>query len=363
MKRYLVILLGIFTACNPSKEKKDRGSESGINYRVVTFSDEDVPVRIPLVGRKYAFEEIFVPESILLVNGMLVIGDRYDKSMIHLIDVANNRYIRKYGKSGEGPGEMGPVSNLLLGNSAGSFWAYSGNVKRLSEFNVNDTSVLASRQILQQGDFYQAFEITWSSDSTLMAIRTDGEEKFVEFNINGKIINTFGSWNGMIDEEAPHNIIISLHQGSIVSSPDKSIFLKTCVQRDLIEIFRRKTRDIISIRGPENKIPKFTIDFSAGYAMPVMGKNFQLFYANGFIGSEFIYCLYSGQFTEDLAKWGDYNKKIYVFSPEGVIKAVFELDHSLYNFTIDEKRNKIYGVTYDRDPNIVEFNLPKINND
>lgn len=361
MKRYLVVLLGIVTACNFSKEKTDTGNESDIKYRVVTFSDEDVPVRIPLVGRKYSFKEIFVPESILLVDGMLVIGDRYDKSMIHLIDVANNRYVRKYGKLGEGPGEMGPVSNLLLGSSPGSFWVYSGNVKRLSEFNVNDTSVLASHQILQQGDFYQAFEMAWSSDSTLMTIRTDGEEKFVEFNLDGKVINAFGSWSGMIDDEAPYSIIISLHQGSLVSSPEKSLFLKTCAQRDLIEIFNRDSGEIISVRGPENKVPRFTIDFSAGYAMPVMGKNFQLFYANGFIGSEFIYCLYSGQFTEDLAKWGDYNKKIYVFSQRGGVKAVLELDHSLYNFTIDEKRSKIYGVTYDKDPNIVEYNLPRIN--
>lgn len=361
---YLLVIIWIVSACKPSNENAytSNADTNSDNYHVVTFSDQDVPVRIPLTGRKYSFEEIYQPESILSVNGFLVVGDRYQKSMIHLIDINNKRYIRKYGRFGEGPGEIVSVSDLLSGHSRGSFWAYSRNGKRLSQFNVKDTSALSVNQIQLEGDFFRAIEMAWSSDSTFMTTRSDGAEKFVEFNLNGKIINTFGSWQGMIgNEKTPSSIIISLHQGSLVASQDKSVFLKTCVQRDLLEIFNRRTNQIFSIRGPENKEPRFTIDYSAGYPMPVVGKNFQLFYGNGFIGREFAYCLYSGQFTETLARFGDYNKKIYVFDLEGVVQAVFELDHSLYNFTIDEEQKKIYGVTYDRNPNIVEFDLPEIN--
>jgi hypothetical protein len=361
---YLITLIWIVSACKTSNEKTDtnRADANTGSYHIITFSDEEVPIRIPLTGHKYAFEEIFQPESILSVDGLLVVGDRYQKSMIHLIDINNNRYIRKYGQFGEGPGEIVSVSDFLPGHSPGSFWAYSRNGKRLSEFNVKDTNALAVRQIQLEGDFFRAIEMAWSSDSTFMTTRSDGDEKFVEFNLDGNVINAFGSWRGMIgNEKTPSSIIISLHQGNLVSSRDKSVFLKTCVQRDMLEIFNRKTNQTISIRGPENKVPKFTIDYSPGYPMPVVGKNFQLFYGNGFIGSEFVYCLYSGQFTEMLAKWGDYNKKIYVFNLEGAVQAVFELDHSLYNFTVDEEHKKIYGVTYDRDPNIVEFDLPKIN--
>jgi TolB-like 6-blade propeller-like len=365
MKYSFIVLFCIVTACNTLNNGSDTDSNDTKteNYRVITFSDEEVPNRIFLRGRKFSFEEIFQPENILyLDDGLLIIGDRYEKSMIHLIDIGSHRYVRKYGKFGEGPGEIVSVSDLLPGHAPGSFWVYSARGKQLSEFNVRDTSALAVHQIRQEGDFFLAAEMAWSSDSTVMTTRTDGNEKLVEFSLDGKVINTYGSWRGMIgNEKTPSSIISSLHQGNLVSSRDKSVFLKTCVQRDLLEIFNKKTNETISIRGPENKMPKFTIDYSAGYPMPVVGKNFQLFYGNGFLGREFAYCLYSGQFTETLAKLGDYNKKIYVFNLQGIIQAVLELDHSLYNFTIDEEHKRIYGVTYDRDPNIVEFDLPKIN--
>jgi hypothetical protein len=358
---YLIVFLWIVSACKTSNEKAD--TKHTENYHVITFSDKDVPIRIPLIGHKYAFKEITMPTRILLVNGLAVVGDRNERSLIHLIDITNNRYIREYGKFGEGPGEIRSVSDMFPGHSPGSFWSHSNSGKRLSEFNVNDTSALAVHQIRQEGDFFLAAEMAWSSDSTLMTTRTNGDEKFVEFNLDGKVINTYGSWRGMIgNETTPSSIISSLHQGSLVSSQDKSVFLKTCIQRDLLEIFNRKINKTISIRGPENIVPKFKIDYGAGYPMLDMGgKDFQLFYGNGFVGKEFVYVLYSGKTVMEIESGDEYNKKIYVFNLEGTVQAVFELDHSLYNFAVDEKNHKIYGVTYDRDPNIVEFDLPNSN--
>lgn len=194
-----------------------------------------------------------------------------------------------------------------------------------------------------------------------MTTRTNGEEKFVEYNTDGKVVNAYGTWRGMIgNDDTPASIISSLHQGTLSSSPDHSVFLMTCIQRDLIELFDRKTQKIISIRGPENKTPNFSIDYTPGYPMPVVDKNRQLYYTSGFFGKDYIYVLYCGKFTSELMKSGDYNRKIFVFDLSGNVKAMFELDHSLYNFTVDEQDKKIYGVTYDQDPNIVEFDLPMI---
>lgn len=332
-------------------------------YQVITFSDSDVPRTFRLQGHKFAFEELIFPTQLLKVDCLLVIGDRDVSQLIHVVDPGGGRYIRKMGKFGDGPGESGTISEFLTGHEKGTFWTRSGRAKQLSFYNIADTGKLSNKQIRQEGDFFLAVNTAWASDTSLLTTRADGDEQFVEYSLDGKFIRSWGSWRSLVDRsDLPVSVISAIHQGVLKASSDRSSFLFVCRNRDLIEFLQKGSGSIISIRGPENTMPKFTIDYSAGYPMPVLERHRKLFYQTGFIGRDFIYALYAGNYTTDISKRSVYNETIYVFNHRGAVQARLLLNYSVYDITVDEARGKIYGLTFDAEPNLVEFDLPLLNN-
>ncbi len=240
--------------------------------------------------------------------------------------------------------------------TSGKFWVYDSEQKIFSKYDVFKTDKLAVNQIKQSEGLFLAVDMVWSSDTTLMTRRADENEKFVEYHIDGSILNTYGTWDSMIEEkDIPYNVISAVHQGPLKSSPDYSKFVIAGVARDFIEILDKNSGDIISVRGPLSEIPEFIINHSAGYPMAQfnMSKRYT-FYVDLYLEKEFIYTLYFGDKSEKLLG-GELAKTILVFDYSGSIIRSYELDHSLIAFSVDEDGRRIFGITYDADPNIVVF--------
>ncbi len=66
-------------------------------------------------------------------------------------------------------------------------------------------------------------DIAWASDTTVMTVRTDKDEKYVEYNLRGEVVQTYGSWREMYQvKDVPVSVISSIHQGHLLSNPEKS---------------------------------------------------------------------------------------------------------------------------------------------
>lgn len=346
-----ILLLAIWsTSCN---------QKGGPDYRIVSFSDFDILATHELRGRKHSYKELVFPVNLLLVDSLLVISERESSRLIHVIDPYQGRYLKSIGRFGDGLGESGSIAYFLPGKTPKVFWTYNAERKEISCYNLSDSSGLPLQQIRQGGDFLLAVEVAWASDSTVLTTLADGDEKFIEFSIKGKRLRSWGSWRTMINQsDVPASVISSVHQGTLRASLNGNFFLLACRNRDLIEVLDRASGTITSIRGPDNNMPKFKIDYSAGYPMPVLERNRRLYYHDGFFGSEYIYVLYSGNYTTDIRERSDYNRVIYVFNYKGAVVARFLMDYSVYNVVVDEESGKIFGLTFDAEPNLVEFDLP-----
>lgn len=249
------------------------------------------------------------------------------------------------------------VHRMLNDDNPGVFWAYDAEQKRLAKYNIYADSPLSEDIINQTDDFFLAVEMAWSSDSTLMTERTDKDEKFVEYNLKGEVVRTFGSWREMYQvKDVPVSVISSIHNGHLRSNPEKSKFVKVGLQRDYIEILDRNTGNIISIRGPVQFMPEFKVDYSLGYPMPVTSAEDPQFYISPSAKSRFFYTLYSGKTMRQIIEDQSY-KRVFVFDYEGELKQAFELDFPLLSFTVDEENRKFYGITYDAEPNVVVFDF------
>lgn len=352
MKRTIIriLCLSLMISCGPNNQ--DISSES---YQIKTFNESDIPEPILLNGMKCDFEELLNPRHIFWEGDFLIVAERGNDTLLHVIDIKSNKHIKRIGVNGLGPGEITMVHRMLNDDKPGVFWAYDAEQKRLAKYDIYADSPLSEDIVDQTDDFFLAVEMAWASDSTLMTQRTDKDEKFVEFDLRGEVVQTFGSWKEMYQVKGvPVSIISSIHQGQLRSNPKKNKFVKVGVQRDYIEVLDRDTGNIISIRGPVQFMPEFKIDYSSGYPMPLTSIEDPTFYTSVSAQSKYFYTLYSGKTTHQMIEDQGY-RRIFIFDYEGELKQAFELDFPLLSFTVDEENRKFYGITYDAEPNVVVF--------
>ncbi|MBW3466968.1 BF3164 family lipoprotein [Arthrospiribacter ruber] len=323
---------------------------------IITFNEEDIPEPIKLKGTKYKYEQLLNPRHIFFEGEFLIVGEKGNDTLLHAIKSSSNKYYKRIGVNGVGPGEITMVHRFLHDDESGAFWAYDVETKRLARYNVFDDSPLSNEIISQRDDFFLAVELAWSSDTTVMTVRTDLDEKFVEFNIlNNEVTNTYGTWKEMYDKnDVPVSIISSIHNGVLTSNPTKDKFIKVGVQRDYIEILDKKSGKIISIRGPEQFMPDFKIDYSAGYPMPQTSNDNPFFYTSVSAESNNFYVLYSGKTMRQIMQGNSY-ESVLVFDYEGNLISAYDLDFTLLSFTVDEENRIFYGITYDSEPNVVAY--------
>lgn len=351
--KYFVLAIFLIVGCN-TKEKI-------IPYKtgvIKLLYEEDIPPPKMLLGKKLELP-VLLPNLVLALQDYLVVSERGGDTILHVFDKRDYTYLHSVGIDGFGPGEIiSPGSLWPDWKDPSSFWVEQRSNKMLSKFDAsNPQAVLSSEYFKRTGDMYQAINLVWSSDSTWLGTRADGNEKFVEYDKRGTIINSYDTWDHMGKEGMPTNTIIQLNQGRLMSSLDKTKFVLACLDKDIIEILDKKSGKVLSIRGPIHHSPDYDIDYSAGY--PMLALKFptvRYCYVGLYVGEDKIFGLFSGHTFEDVdIGKNTFCETIYVFNYDGELMDHFQIDKTVREFTVDESQKKIYGITFDEDPNIVVF--------
>ncbi len=311
------------------------------------FDRPGIPTVSSLRGEKHVFEDIIMPGSLLFKQNKLVISDKSENGYLtHIIDTDSWKYLNPMGVIGYGPGETPSVWTMESGLDPDYFWTYGLSAKTLSQYPLKETpEKLSVRQIKQNEDFFLAMGLTWSSDSTLMTYLVRGEDKFVEFTIDGTRLNGYGKWENTIPGNYSSEIIASLHQGKLMGNPKTNKFLKACILRDRLELFDKKSGVIISIDGPLNHIPQFKVVGTPGNQSPIVQSDQPLAYMDAFLGDELVFGLYSGKTDQEIMEIGRGETEIFVFDQKGEVLALFNLDTPISAFTVDEANKRIFGIT------------------
>lgn len=347
------LILYLFLSCSVNSERTVQSN----SYTIKQLNYDDFPKQRNLLGQKLDIPQIVYPRRIMALKDYLIVTETKADTLIHALDKKNFQYIRQLGINGFGPGEIQSPWALLEDPIENSFWAQQLSNKQLSKFDLSNSSVYSISNYRQEGDLLMAVNIVWISDSTLIGTRADGMDKFVEYDKTGVILNSYGTWEGMLEREYPSSVISSLHQGRLITSKDRSKVLLACLDRDIVEILDKDNGKILSIRGPLNHTPKFNVDNSPGYPMIALDRNtIRYCYVGASFGEKFIYLLYSGHsyLTVDVNK-NKFCEQIFVLDFDGVVLDHFFLDTSIKEFAVDEMERKFYGITIDSEPNVIVF--------
>lgn len=352
-----VLFLFLFATCQDKTILSEKESEL---YAIKKFEFDDFQKEKTLSGNKLIIPQLQYPDLVLVLEDYLVISETKSDTFFHILNKQNFDYIRKTGKAGIAPNELKTSSTLFKTDKKNQFWGYSLSGKTLAKYNAIDTFATSIEEVKpKNNEMYLASKIVPSSTHSFLSTRNNGDEKFVEFSFDGQILNTFGSWQDMLNmNDIPSNVISSLLQGKLVANEAKTHFALVCLEADIIEILDIKTGKTISVRGPLHHVPKFTVDYGAGYAMCALDFDDVIYkYIDATIFNNKIYAGFSGHSFEtiDINKEDKFVEQIFVFDLDGNPLIRYNLDHSIKHFTVDEDR--IYAITYDENPGLVVFDL------
>lgn len=344
----IVLLSSCFNSSSDNKE----------NYQIQTFQTNDIQYK-SLKSQKYIFDQIQVPNSIIKVDSKIVVSEMAGDTLISVINAEDMTFDYKFGQEGMGPGEFYKIWNLYPSSETNQFWIYCPETKISTLYNLAEGEI--EKTYKQTSDDVLAVQFAPTYRNSFIGIKADGSYQFAEFSNKGSEIAGFNTWDGYIEksEDIPKNVIASVHQGKLYSNPNQDKFALACINRDMIEVLDLKDSSILSIRGPENIIPEFKVDYSAGYPMALSDPKTDIYcYYGAFLSEKYIYGLYSGETSIDVNQnHSDIAKIIYKFSYAGELIAAYKLDTSIQSIQVDEKLGKIYGVTTDENPGIAIFTM------
>lgn len=212
------------------------------NYEVKVFMRDDIPNTKFLKGEKLDFGEFLEPRYIMVNEDYILVCENGLNDIFYVYDKEALTYVKSMGKDGFGPGEISRSNFLHKGLSKGDFWVYDNEGRTFNKFNLyNDTNKLAVNQIKQTDALSSVTNFVPITDSTFMAMAMDSEHKFLEYNWNGGLINTYGKWEHMSEESFSSFILFVVNQGKLIGSADRIFFGICGVQRDYIDILNRET--------------------------------------------------------------------------------------------------------------------------
>jgi hypothetical protein len=357
MKNKNFILVSIVLVCASCFREESIIKETNNRIvRKVTISDF-TKSRV-LNSKKFSSINLLTPKRILNLKDYVVVSEVKNDILISIISKETGEIEFKVGVSGKGPGELRYVWTLLNDiNEENSFWAYQIVEKRLSKFQVPSEGALSSEEYSLRENGVQYLYIDWINENNFIAVDVENDDKYVELNLRGEKINSSQLWSDLIYQEIPPRNIADLFQGTFRGKGDGSYFALASIDVDHIEIINRKTEKTISIFGPIQHLPEFSIDYSPGYPMLARNRETAIYcYLNIFFGEEKIYGFYSGHSSEKINNFGKvFGEQIFVFDLEGNPLEHYVLDQSICDFTVDEKTRTIYGITIDENPFIVQF--------
>src|SRR5690606_1842588 len=327
----------------------------------LAFSKDDVKEYRITAKKKMEAGNILQPTNILYKDGRIVLTEENVDTLIHILDAETLNHITSKGVAGYGPGEIPSIWNLDSGSSDSTFWAYSLEGKAFNEYNLYNSDPLSPQQIRQSEDFFLAVGITWASSSSLMTYQASGEDKYVEYDLKGNRIASYGKWKSMIPGEYPDHVIAEVHQGSIRSSLVNNKIVKASIYRDRIEILDRVDGSIIGINGPLNVIPKFKVLGSSGQEGAVLSDDFLYAYTDLWLSDNLIFALYSGKSEQQNLTLGLGKTEIFIFDYKGNPRALLKADVPITRITTDVDGKLLFAITEEEDPSVAIFDIPELN--
>jgi hypothetical protein len=349
---YPIFFIILSFACGNKEQSEDILNISWENFKIIEVESQ-----------KYYFEEILNPSSLGLQGENVLLSEAWrvpeEYPRIHLVNSSNWSYLKPKGKHGLGPLEITDAAQFLYSANPNTFWIYNMNGRKLVEFSINDTSLLGTMEWKLPEPMANTHFIEKPTDSTFLTTGWYEEDLIIEFDSDGNLVNKYGKWE-LIDERADLNLkdISQMNSGWLKGNPDVGLYIRASLYRDILKLFDYKSKEFITIYGPNPELPLFELHETSGPSVFFTPETTYR-YRDISITKSYIFALYGGHSQVEFNQTGIMAEDILVFDHKGKPLWNLKLDRSIVEMVINEKTNEIYGLTTDEDPGIAVFDFPQ----
>lgn len=310
-----------------------------------------------LPGEKVVFDqEVQNPVKLELIDSVLILTNMNTSILLDKYNINSSQKIGDYIPFGSGPNEMLIVNSIQQTDS--TTWLLDQSQNKLYHFNISNFITDQNPNPINTIKLEMPVDNVLVLPSKLMIATTLNPEgkRFSIFDKTGKCLRNISEYPDFGEEMSGYEKIVSFACQAILS-PDKQNIILTYKQTDLIEIYDIEGNLKSRIHGPDLFYPALKQKEEGGHirVVPKGEKNFDAYF-NPHIYDNKLFVLYSG--LEFDGKKANYLlDRIIVFNLSGEPLKQYKLSEPIFNFTIDPKSRKIYGISDSPEFHIVAFPL------
>lgn len=341
-----VIMLGavaafVLSSCKPSQGKIDLLVED-VFCQPICFGDS-------ILG---------APSALALSDSILAIVDTQSDSLIHIVNVEKQKYIRKVGVLGQGPTEFTMITSLNTSGN-GSFGLYDPNKRTF--YNMACRIDTVSFSPLFRIDSLMHYEVRPLANRLYLTTGIYEANRYCLVNSQGKIEKTFGEWPYRDEKEknVSGRVKAQAYMGGITVNPSGTKFLSYVATADILSFYQLE-------KGEAHLVKESCLTY-LDYAYSDNSNSFRgtsreapLTYLAATSTEKYVYLLYSGKNT------GKYNLSafsgniIYVYTWDGDKVAELKSDKDLQCLCVSPDGKVIYTIANTPEPTLVQISLPRL---
>ena len=341
------ILIALISSC---KHKQFNDSDF--------FSTQDFVETQRLTGKEVKFDKpLLRPVRIDLVDSTLVFQNINTDKHFQKYNINTRKLINYCIKFGSGPEEMLYPKGIQIIDSI--IWICDVSRRKMYAYQKYDFCNNPSPKSIQTINFSEQFnQVKWLDDTFVSTVLSPNKQRLSFYQMDGSLLKSSGNFPEF-GEKLTQIETIESFLCNISVSPQNGRICLSYNRTDLIEFYDSSGEFIKRIHGPDHFFP-LVVEEKKGNGVGIRsidGKTRDAYFSP-VVTKDHIFLLYSGRFFDSKNMDGLYLvNQILVFDWNGKPLKRYLLDVAIFWFTLDEKQNKIYGLTDSPDYRVFEFQL------
>ncbi len=302
-------------------------------------------------------ENMLMPTKAVTLANKLIIYDGTDKDIFKVFKLPNLEFLYGFGQKGRGPNEF-PFINSNSMKIMNNNLMFMDN-RKIKYLEVTDEGMNINKSVRLPIEKAPINRLQMINDSIYFSDLMSDDKNSLEhkiFNINKReLVGEFGEYP--ISSNLNFKTAMAKYQAYLKSSvvhPDSNIFAVFYLHFNKLKIYN-KNGDLLKEINISNQQSKYSMDNPA---------NNIIYRVEPVASGKYIYILNINKSKKEIQNnVAEFKPKLEVWNWKGELLKKIQLDKPIISFTISEKFNKLYGVSFAKVDEVYEFDLTSLHLD
>jgi hypothetical protein len=292
------------------------------------------------------------PYGLICYDTLLFLCDPYEGATLTVLDIKNNRFVKRILSIGNGPGEVTGSLRLSISPVRKELYVFQMQSGHINTYDLSGhihEGELRLKESLRIEDRPANVVVT---QTNFVGIGPFEDGRYHIYDKKGLFRKEAGKYP-FHGEEMNAQARFFLYQGYLCAQPDGTHFTLGSSYSDNLEFYtvRMNQAELIKKYGVRDVQARFDNSVE-------LDGNCLLGYKGAYAVDRFCYMLYSGKTYAENNHRRNGATRVFVFGWEGDFVKSYQFDEEIFAFSVDEKNETIYGVVnHEGETGIMRFKM------